>query len=267
MTDHTPLFTVVTVTWNNLDGLQATARSLVGQSDTGYEWRVVDGGSQDGTQDWLARQEIPALHWFSEPDEGIYDAMNKGTDAATGTYLIYMNAGDLFAGPEVLARARATLEVRSSPPPDVLYGTSYEEADGALLLKSAFPPERIWYSMFTHHQAIFYRRAALGALRYDASFRIAGDWALTARLWVQGARFEALGLVVCIFERGGLSQSGRPDVVRRMHEERRRVHREVFGLSPLRSRAILLLKGGVEQMRYRFPGLYDLLRFRKRSDQ
>ncbi len=255
-----PLFTIVTVTWNNLDGIEATAASIAAQTNRDFEWRVVDGASRDGTPDWLAASPMHGLIWVSEPDNGLYDAMNKAIDSACGRYLIFMNAGDEFAEPDVLER---TADAIARAPADVLYGQSYEVAGGERLLKTAFPHQRIWYSMFTHHQAIFYGRDAIGARRYHDNLKIAGDWALTAEIYMAGKSFHPLGYPVCVFERGGVSQSNDPKVIAKMYRERLWVNRHILGINPIKSRAILFVKHGVERIRHRFPGLYDRVRFRK----
>lgn len=260
MTDKVPLFTIVTVTRNNIAGLKVTAASVAGQSIRDFEWLVIDGNSDDGTQVWLETCSIPELAWISEPDEGLYDAMNKAIQRARGRYLIFLNAGDEFAAPDVLARTAGEI---ACDPTDVLYGQSYEIAEGERLLKTAFPHWRIWYSMFTHHQAIFFARKAIGDKRYPANLRIAGDWALTAEIYLAGKKFRSLGYPVCVFERGGVSQSSDPEIVRRIYKERIWVNRHIFGMSPLKSRAILFVKHGVEYGRRLFPGIYDRLRFRR----
>ncbi|MEJ1999753.1 MAG: glycosyltransferase [Maritimibacter sp.] len=122
MGEPAPLFTIITVTWNNLAGLKTTAASIAAQSSADFEWRVVDGASKDQTPDWLATCETPGLIWISEQDNGLYDAMNKAIDKARGRYLIFMNAGDEFADSDVLAR---TSDEISRSPADVLYGDSY----------------------------------------------------------------------------------------------------------------------------------------------
>jgi glycosyltransferase involved in cell wall biosynthesis len=98
-----PLVTVVTVVWNNLPGLQVTAKSVAAQDYESIEHLVVDGGSTDGSLPWL--QENPLGHrmvWQSEPDEGIYDAMNKGLAGASGELILFLNGGDALAHDSVI---------------------------------------------------------------------------------------------------------------------------------------------------------------------
>lgn len=98
--------TVVTVTWNDLRGLQRTMASLAEQTLRSYQHVIVDGGSTDGTLEWLSQHPIADdTVIVSEPDRGIYDAMNKGLARAKGTLIAFMNSGDAYARPEALASA------------------------------------------------------------------------------------------------------------------------------------------------------------------
>lgn len=167
-------FTIVTITYNNRAGLSKTAHSILAQTCLDYEWLIIDGASADGTQEDFPQYAI--AHIISEPDQGIYDAMNKGLDHAAGQYVIFMNAGDQFADKDILKIAKDHLTLS----PDLLYGDAYEDTEeGIRHYKAAKPPKQITRGLFTHHQAIFYRTEALGTLRYDLSYKIAADYHLT----------------------------------------------------------------------------------------
>ena len=84
------LFSIITICWNNLTELKKTFQSVDLQSCKDFEWIVIDGNSKDGTKEWLEKNTL--ANWISEPDGGIYDAMNKGIDKASGEYLIFMNS-------------------------------------------------------------------------------------------------------------------------------------------------------------------------------
>lgn len=260
MFEQPPLFTIVTVTRNNLAGLRLTAKSITQQLYKNYEWRVIDGASIDGTVDWLNQCNARGMIALSEPDDGLYHAMNKAIDKSRGKYVIFLNSGDEFANNKVLAKTANTI---SHHPAEVLYGDSFEISDGERLLKTAFPHHRIWYSMFTHHQAIFYSLEAIGETRYRDNLQIAGDWALTAELYKAGKSFHSLKYPVCVFERGGVSQSKDPNIIAKMYAERDWINQNIFEMSPLKSRAILYVKHSVERIRNKYPDLYDRLRFKK----
>src|SRR5262245_38437900 len=96
VTAQRPLFSIVTITYNDLAGFRETAASVAGQTFKNFEWIVVDGGSTDGTLDFLDVFPRRPDQRISEPDKGIYDAMNKGIERASGVYTIFMNGGDRF---------------------------------------------------------------------------------------------------------------------------------------------------------------------------
>lgn len=187
-----PRFSIITVTKNNLPGLHATHASLQEQTFTNYEWIVIDGASSDGTLD----QFTPDL---SEPDAGPFDAMNKGMEKARGDYLLFLNAGDTLAAPDVLEKiAKADA--------DFIYGDSLENS----YYKSAKSPDCTHHSMITHHQAMFYRRAAIGDLCYNLHYPIAADYDFTWRFLDQKPSIAYMNFPICRFECGGLSQRHAP---------------------------------------------------------
>lgn len=189
-------FSIVTITYNNRDGLSRTANSIQNQTNKNYEWIIIDGASTDGTQDDFPH--YPSATIISEPDNGIYDAMNKGINRATGDYLIFMNAGDMFATPDILDHVNSL----THPNPDLIYGDSIEGA----YYKTARTPQHINWGLFTHHQAIFYNRQALGDIRYDTHYKIAADYDLTLRFLQNHKNAMYIRKPICIFEQGGISQ-------------------------------------------------------------
>ena len=100
---------IITVNLNNLEGLKKTYESVVCQTFTDYEWLVIDGGSTDGSREFIEQHQDKFAYWCSEPDKGIYNAMNKGIVKAKGEYLNFMNSGDCFASSFVVASTCARL--------------------------------------------------------------------------------------------------------------------------------------------------------------
>jgi glycosyltransferase involved in cell wall biosynthesis len=93
---------IITINYNNLEGLKSTRDSIVCQTYSNYEWIVIDGGSNDGAKDYLTEHTSEISYWCSEKDSGVYNAQNKGLMKASGDYLIFMNSGDTFHSPSVL---------------------------------------------------------------------------------------------------------------------------------------------------------------------
>ncbi len=113
-----PLFSIITVCYQAAEALQCTLISVQSQDFSDYEHLVIDGGSQDGTLEYLKAQKAPQLKWISEPDKGLYDAMNKGLAAAKGQFVWFVNAGDLIEDRDVLSRLAKLV----TPETDILYG-------------------------------------------------------------------------------------------------------------------------------------------------
>ncbi len=196
MTTKPPLFSIITITKNNLRGLQSTKDGLK-QSCTDYEWIVIDGNSSDGTKDYLLTQNA---QWISEPDNGLYDAMNKGIERAEGDYLIFMNAGDKLSDPDILATLS---KVIAAEKPDFIYGDALESN---WFYKKARRHEDTDWGMFTHHQAMMYKRSVIGTLRYSLRYKIASDYAFTRSFLKSAKTIHYCPAALCIFEEGGISQ-------------------------------------------------------------
>ena len=96
---------IITINYNNLAGLQRTIDSVVCQTWHDYEWIIIDGGSSDGSKELIEQYQEYITYWCSEPDKGIYNAMNKGIDHAHGDYLIFMNSGDAFASKKCIRKS------------------------------------------------------------------------------------------------------------------------------------------------------------------
>lgn len=195
---------IITINYNNLDGLQRTIDSVVGQSFTDYEWIVIDGGSKDGSRELIERYADHFAYWCSEPDKGIYNAMNKGIEKASGDWFLFLNSGDWLYSNDVLNK------VFSVPnDADILYGdVMYHWPDGRGLEMERKPDKLSLYFFYTDtlcHQATFYRKNIFNTHKYDESFRICSDWALYIQLLTEGYRFQHLPFCISNFAQDGIS--------------------------------------------------------------
>lgn len=173
---ETPLFSIITVTYNAADVLLPTLQSVGEQSCKEYEYIVVDGASTDATLELVRRSGVPT-RIISEPDKGIYDAMNKGMKIARGTYLIFMNAGDAFHKADTLQAIKGSIGARR---PGVIYGETaiVDEHRQFVMMRRLHAPEHLtWRSfasgMLVCHQAFIVRRDL--APQYDLSYRYSAD--------------------------------------------------------------------------------------------
>lgn len=175
----TPKFSVITVTYNAAAVLEDTIQSVITQTYHHVEYIIVDGGSTDGTLDIVAQYRDRIATVVSEPDKGLYDAMNKGMRLATGDYLCFLNAGDSFHEDDTLQSIAHSLT--GSALPDVIYGqTELVDSEGHFVrMRRLSAPEHLnWKSfrqgMLVCHQAFFAKRAL--AEPYDLRYRFSADF-------------------------------------------------------------------------------------------
>ncbi len=212
---------VVTVCRNDINGLRETFESLRAQDCNEYEWRVLDGSSTDGTVEWLREHHTLDGGWISEPDNGIYDAMNKGIGAAAGEYLLLMHSGDLLAGPDVISKL-IRLITRETAPPDFVFGDSLDvDRRGKAYYRRAISASRIKFGMITRHQSMLYRREMVERFQYPSNFRLSGDYALTAAVLMRDrVNVLKVDFPVCRFSLGGAHDTRRLKALREDFEIR-----------------------------------------------
>ncbi|MEM6781503.1 MAG: glycosyltransferase family 2 protein [Pseudomonadota bacterium] len=245
-------FCIITITKNNLDGLQRTAKSIQLQTIQDFEWIVIDAASTDGTTDFLKTSQAD---WTSEPDHGLYDAMNKGLEKASGTYIIFMNAGDTFADVDILELITDQLETN----PDFLYGDALESNEnGDVRYKPARPYTKSVRGMFTHHQSMIYKREAVGDLRYDTQYKLAADYDFTMRFLKKAERITYCPFPICIFESGGVSQQN----AGLSRAEEMDIKTKLNLCSPFIARTIAILQAASLAFKSKSPRLYWFLKSR-----
>lgn len=196
--------TIITINFNNKNGLERTARSVVSQTCRDYEWIVIDGGSTDGSVDIIDQYSDHITYSVCEPDSGIYNAMNKGVDASKGEYLIFMNSGDCFHDSEVLSDF-----MKLAKTADIIYGnTERVDADGnkvGQVVPSKYLSLQYLFFKCLNHQAIFFSRKCFECDRYDESFRLLGDMELTVRLAMRHFSFHYWNRFVAKYDVTGIS--------------------------------------------------------------
>lgn len=174
-----PKFSIITVTYNAANVLEDTIQSIVTQTYKNTEYIIVDGGSTDGTLDIIHKYKEHIHTLVSEPDKGLYDAMNKGIKLATGDYLCFLNAGDCLHEDDTLQLM--VHSITGTKLPGVLYGeTEIVDSEGHFLyMRRLSTPERLtWKSfkkgMLVCHQAFFARRDLIEP--YDLQYRFSADF-------------------------------------------------------------------------------------------
>jgi glycosyltransferase involved in cell wall biosynthesis len=223
-----PKISIITVTRNDAEALRATLANIASSDYPAFEVVVVDGGSTDGTAGVIGEYAQRIDRLVSEPDEGIYDAMNKGLALAGGEYVWFINAGDTIHDPQTITRifdARPEGERA-----DIYYGeTLIRSAEGAIrgLRKKKLPERMTWHSfrrgMVVCHQSILVRRAIAPA--YDRRYRLAADveWVLVSLQ--RAATIVNTHTILSEFVEGGASTVHRTAALR----ERYAIMRRHFG--------------------------------------
>lgn len=227
-----PRFSIITITYNAASVIEPTLQSVYAQTYTNYEYLLIDGGSTDGTVDIAKASGIGFAHIVSEPDKGLYDAMNKGIRLATGDYLCFLNAGDAFYAPDTLQRiADAAMACDSLP--HVLYGET-AEVDNARnfvrMRRLKAPDDLNWRSfrdgMLVCHQA-FYARRDIAPL-YDLRYRLSADVDWCIKVMKSSTRLVKVDAVVVNYLQNGLSlKHHRASLI-----ERFRIMSRYYGLLP-----------------------------------
>ncbi|HWB32287.1 MAG TPA: glycosyltransferase [Acidobacteriaceae bacterium] len=192
-----PLVTVITVVFRACAELEKILHNIFEHDSTDFELIVIDGGSQDGTVDMLCEWNDRIEYWVSEPDKGIFDAMNKAQSFARGHFLLHINAGDkllLLPREELKQAFRDRIDVVTFP----------VTVDGTRVFRpSCGPMLRLKNTL--HHQGTFYRRETF--LPYDLSYPMLADFDLNQRLALRGAKMRAYDKVVAWHASGGAGDS------------------------------------------------------------
>lgn len=179
---NSPLVSIITITWNAAATLPFTLKSVAEQTFGEFEHLLVDGASTDDTLAVARRYGIPSMRIVSEPDHGLYDAMNKGLHLARGKYVIFLNAGDSFADSSVLQDYADA----SASDPDIIYADTLlvDNCRNVVAPRHLSVPERLTLESFSHgmlvcHQAFMVRRSL--APEYDLRYRFSADYDWTIR--------------------------------------------------------------------------------------
>jgi glycosyltransferase involved in cell wall biosynthesis len=202
-----PKISIVTITYNNAGELPATIESVLAQTYPDLEYIVIDGASKDKSAQIVRSYQDRIAHWVSEPDKSRYDAMNKGAAAATGEWVLFMNAGDVFSDKDVVT----DMFRQPQEDADLLYGHVLRRypAEGIERFVRARSADALPLQMPCCHQSLFTRHTLLVRHPFMAEFPISSDHEFL--LWAKnsGARFKRQDRVVSIFTKGGVSDEER----------------------------------------------------------
>ena len=193
-----PLITVVTVVCNGEQFLEETIHSVINQTYDNVEYIIIDGGSTDGTLNIIKNYEHTIDYWISEKDKGVYDAMNKGFDCATGRWVIFLNAGDFLVNNDVIKNVVNIVSYERSEP-DLIYGDKHSKGNLVKATNVGLSLRRGGF--FACHQSMLFKRNN----RYNSLFRVFGDFDLISRMYVSGKKFLYVNIPIADYDENGLS--------------------------------------------------------------
>lgn len=196
-----PKITVGTVCYNAANCIEDLIRSVMAQTYSNIEFVIIDGASKDGTLDILDKYKSNIDILVTEPDKGIYDAMNKLLKKATGDYLIFMGADDVFYDDEVIAKMASHIE----NPNAVYYGSVIFKGLGT---KHWGKFNKVkWATTNVCHQAIFYPHCIYAHYSYDLNYKLYADYAYNLSLLKKGYVFEYVDIVTVLYDVCGASSA------------------------------------------------------------
>lgn len=262
------ILSIISINRNNAEGLEKTMKSVASQSFKDFEYIVIDGASTDNSFDVIQKHvsEYAHLKWVSEPDKGIYNAMNKGLHMATGKYVQILNSGDVLASPDIVEKMLKALDEKGNP--DILYGNMIKAfADGSYVRDRGYAGETPTMYDFIrstlNHDPVYIRKSLFDEFGYyREDLPITADW----RWYVEAIPFGGVVPVyvdidVTIFDMNGISETQ----IERREKERDEELRRILPVGVYQDYRTYYFP--IEQVRrlQRYPLVYKLFYFVERG--
>ncbi|MDE5999287.1 MAG: glycosyltransferase [Bacteroidaceae bacterium] len=247
-------FSIVTINYNNKEGLQRTIDSVVCQTFHDFEWILIDGGSTDGSRDLIEKYHTYFSDWCSEKDKGIYNAQNKGIQKSRGEYILFLNSGDCFAGADVLAEV-----VKCDVHSDFILGNIIVHEDGEDYIwdikEEALTARQFFYGTLPHPGTFLKREMFDKYGLYNEDLKICSDWKFFVDAILIGqATLTKISVTISVFEGGGISST----MSELRQKERKQVLDKIF--PPLVQKDYQMLESLFELKRvWLFDKLYSVL--------
>lgn len=200
--------TVVTAVLNDAGHIEQTILSVISQTDIEIEYIIVDGGSKDGTLELIGKYKDKISLLISEPDRGVYDAMNKGIKYSTGDFVYFINSGDILLNPSILSKIKLEeLKERNA----IIYGNvvvAYGNIEALEKPRPFFNSKMKFKGIGICHQSMFFPGELIRNEKYDLSYNIAADYDLAYRLWRKGTEFLYKDITIAKYDWGkGISSN------------------------------------------------------------
>lgn len=195
---------IITINYNNASGLRKTIKSVIEQTHNDYEYIIIDGASNDSSKDIIQEYQQYIHYWCSEKDTGIYNAMNKGIQKASGEYLLFLNSGDTLNDSMVLSDIQKLLSGE-----DIIYGDLFfmkTSGSGTIFIY----PDKLTVSYFLErslgHPATFIRKDLFKNCLYSENLRIVSDWEFfVKKIIIEGCSYRHIKRTISVFDMCGIS--------------------------------------------------------------
>jgi glycosyltransferase involved in cell wall biosynthesis len=199
------LISIITVNLNNKRGLQKTITSILDQTCSKFEFILIDGGSDDGSVELIKNYSDKLKYWVSEPDKGIYNAMNKGIKIASGDYCLFLNSGDYFYDDKVIDSFN-NLNCHE----DIISGNILKQIDNEIIEMKSPDSDDLDLSFFFEqslpHPATFIKRDLLVDLLYNEKYLISSDWDFFLRsLFINNSSYFHIDKIIAVHDGSGIS--------------------------------------------------------------
>lgn len=196
---------IITINFNNRKGLQKTINSVISQTFTDYEWIVIDGGSTDGSKELIEQYADKFAYWCSEPDNGIYNAMNKGMAYVHGDYTHFLNSGDWLYEDTTYDNL-----FKQNLYGDVVFGNvAVFFYDNWIYHQKFDPPTEItptfFYTKNLCHQSVFLSFKTIQNTKYDELYKISADYKSYFQYMLDGRTFQQIDQCICYYDANGIS--------------------------------------------------------------
>ncbi|MBL7917015.1 MAG: glycosyltransferase [Bacteroidia bacterium] len=201
------ILSIITINYNNREGLIKTVKSVFSQTNRDFEYLVIDGGSDDGSVEFIHENKDKFNYWCSVNDNGVYDAQNKGIVKSKGKYMLFLNSGDTLYDVNVVNNFINNFH---SSDKGIIYGNSnvIQENGNESILE---PPSELtldfWYRKTLNHQAVFIKKILFDTIGlYNITYKISADFEFLLKVFLFNKQlFQYYPKVICNYYEGGLS--------------------------------------------------------------
>lgn len=189
---------IITVCYNSVDIIEKTILSIINQTYPNIEYIIIDGKSSDGTIDIIKKYENKISYWISEPDLGIYDAMNKGIVQATGDWIGFINSGDNLLQEDVIYRMIELYDNQS----DIIYGDTqnYISKVGLTFIQKPYPLDMMESRMVFGHPSSLVRSSILKHILFDTTYRSSADYNFFLHCYKDKKKFQYIPITIAVFD-------------------------------------------------------------------